>query len=79
MTIIDDSKFFSGLTVIVNLAYSVPGLVVADEKKKKVKVATWSIHCKGTVFVHVTTTDQLAYNCTNYLSTRSGIYKIIAE
>ena len=25
---------FSGLTVIVNLDYSVPGLVVADEKKK---------------------------------------------
>ena len=78
-------QIFSGMTVIVNLDYSVPGLVVADEKKKKVKVAsldgmwTWSTHCEGSVFIHVTTKYQLAYNCTNYLSTRSSIYKIIAE
>ena len=75
---------FPGLTDVVNLDYSAPRLVVADEKKR-VEVEsldvmwTRSTQCEGTDFIHLTTKDQLADNCTDYLPNLISMYKIIAE
>ena len=84
---------FFRLTVIVNLDYSVPGLVVADEKEKSksyilAQDLNRSTHFKGTVLILLTTddgrptkTDQDRRNekFTDYFSKLISIYKIIAE
>ena len=68
------------MTVLVNLDYSVPGLVVADEKKKKkLHPRTGFAPGEGIVFIHLTTKDQLTDNCTDYLSNLINIHQMIAE
>ena len=70
---------FFGLTFIVNLDYSVPGLVVADEYKNIKSCNPGQdlnpehIHFEGNVFIHLTTKDQLTGKCADYLPKLIGI------
>lgn len=62
---------FSGLTVIVNLDYSVPGRAVADKNLKKIKSkrCITGRNLNPEVFMHLTNKDQVGYDCTDYLPT----------
>ena len=70
-----------GMTVIVILGLLCPRTCGSRWKEKKEKMPslegiwTRSSQREGTVFIHLTTKDQLADNCTDYLSNLISTYK----